>query len=54
VRTNKRLLEEERDGTRGLGRVQPPSAKDQGSARSHFRSSKLYLLTALINHFTTM
>ena len=39
-------------GTRGRGRVQLPSAKDQGSARSLFRSSMLCLLTALINYFT--
>jgi hypothetical protein len=35
------------------GCVQPPSAKDQDSARSLFRSSKLCLRTALTNHFTT-
>ncbi len=48
AQTSRRLLEEERGGTRVRGHVQPPSAKDQGSARSFFRSSKLCLRTALI------
>ncbi len=34
-------------------RVPPPSAKDLGSVRSLFRSSKLCLLTARTVYFTT-
>jgi hypothetical protein len=54
MQTNTPLLKEERGGAGALEHVRPPSAKDQGSGRSSFRSSKLYLLTALTNHFITM
>ncbi len=54
AQTNTRLSEEGCAGTQAQVCVQPPSAKDQGSARSLFRSSKLCPLTALNNHFTTV
>jgi hypothetical protein len=38
---------EERDETEAQARAKLPLAKDRGSGRSLFRSSKLYLLTAL-------
>jgi hypothetical protein len=54
AQTSTRLSEEARAGTQAQVCVQLPSAKDQGSARSFSRSSKLCPLTALINHFTTV
>lgn len=53
MRTNTRPPREERAETRVPGHVRSRSAKVPDSARSLFRSSKLYLRTALNNHFTT-
>ncbi len=53
AQTSRPLREEERDEIEEEGRERYPSAKDLGSARSLFRSSKLYLRTALTNHFNT-
>jgi len=53
MRTSRQRRAEGRGEIGAEERERWPSAKDLGSARWFFRSSKLYLRTALTNYFNT-